>query len=404
MRKLTCALFVGVLAFAFALPAIAADVSFYGDARMVTMWHKDSKETANLPASAGLSTTQTDLGAPRFARGGFDDDTDIEFGLDRTTSRFGLRASEGPISFNVELRPEPAGGVRIRHWYGAWNFGPGSLIVGQTWLPDSYGPLTSCCQGGGNGPFFGDLGGSGRAPQIALWMPIEGLGGMLRVALSNPVGSAAGVLGAAPAGFVKDMDATLPKVVASLSMTFGPAKLFVAGGYNWTEEVFTDLTTGAETSYDVNSWYTGLSGSVRFGPFDLGGAFWLAQNANEYGWAGVTSGPYVGYGLQPILVGTSVEDADFMGYGLRGQFHLSPMIFFEAGYFALNTERKAAVGTTDDENDQAFLYLRASIQLIKNMWIEPEIGKYDFKDRIISGVSIDEGDTVYGGLYWRIAF
>ena len=62
----------------------------------------------------------------------------------------------------------------MRHWYGSYDMGFGTFILGQTWTP-TFNPICNECLLGGGGFLdgFGDMGGSARRPGMQLHMPIK---------------------------------------------------------------------------------------------------------------------------------------------------------------------------------------------------------------------------------------
>jgi hypothetical protein len=384
MRKL----FILAVAVAFvvtALPAMAAErtVSMYGDVRMATFVHKDSRETNVVGAAAALSTT----GFPGRSPSALFSDTDTEWALDTTLSRWGFRVVDGDLSANVEIRSNVAS--YFRHWYGAWNFGVGSLIVGQTWAPDANGAILDCCQGAGYGGNFGDLGGSSRVQQIALWFPIQAVGGTLKIAGVAPFVSN-------NTGFAGDTDTSMPKLVGAMDFVFGPVKLYLTAGWN----SFDVVNNATDKEYSVDSSYYGGSIVFNTGPITLKGALWGAKNAYEYGF-GNSSG--LGYYATYWAATDSILDADFMGWALFGGYKFTDMVSLNIGYARISSDLDYP-GTRSDEDDSAFWYVRLPITLAKGVVIAPEVGKYDYKDRLVNNVRTEEGDTKYYGAYWHISF
>ncbi len=403
MRKLMFSLMVAALAIAVAMPASAApEISLYGDARMQTFWWRDSAETANLnlgDIGEWWGANQVGIGQPHKAASTARSDTDMEMGMDVVTTRVGVRAKEGPISFNVEMRPKNDGAVRLRHWYGTWDFGAGSLLIGQTWTPDVDGMVTTdFMQGGGSSAFFGDQPECLRQPQLALWFPVPSVGGLLKIAFMSPTAWETKRLFGA-----NDYDVAFPKVISSFRFTMGPATIVMTGGYQSYKEVWDTVTT--DRSETITAYQFGISPRVDFGPFNLSGSIWFGQNMNEYGWAGGSQAYSTGFGFSPIMVGGNVEDSDWWGYAVVGKFKLTPMVTIVGGYSQISCKRTAAIaGVGDDEDTQGLMYLTIPIQIVKNLWINPEFGRLDWKDRKVNGVTTDEGNSIYGGVYWRIAF
>lgn len=112
MKKLFVLLTAAVLAVAFTVPAMAADWSFYGSSRVYTGWMDDSKEVAGL--------------------GGEVDDADLSWNQ-QTNARIGANVKAGALGGNFEYGHSST--VNLRKLFGTWNFGAGTLLVGQDYTP-----------------------------------------------------------------------------------------------------------------------------------------------------------------------------------------------------------------------------------------------------------------------------
>jgi hypothetical protein len=148
MKKLSVVFVALTIVFAFSVAAMAAQaliyselerlptpptksVEIYGSVRVGTYWITSDKEI-NSPAS---------LTSPS-GRGQNFDDSDLLWQLDEGATRFGVRFKSGKIGGNVEIRPRDQNANSysgtngmVRHWYGNYDMGFGTLIVGQTYTP-----------------------------------------------------------------------------------------------------------------------------------------------------------------------------------------------------------------------------------------------------------------------------
>ena len=80
------------------------------------------------------------------------------------------------------------------------------------------------------------------------------------------------------------------------------------------------------------------------------------------------------------------------------EYQVTEMLAFEAGYGGVSFEDDVSGADTDEA--RAY-YLQARIQLAKNVWVTPEIGKLDFME---DSAGKDEGDVTYYGAQWKINF
>jgi hypothetical protein len=356
MKKLLVLLAAVAFVVAFTVPAMSADWGFYGSARMATFMNSVSEE-----ASAT----------------GYDDD-DLTWKL-QGNSRLGAKVKAGDIGGRVELGlfDGPTGykvkeQVRTRLIYGTWNFGGGTLLVGQTYTPVNmfysnqvWGEDTDMlCFGG----VFG-----GRNPAIQLSF------GSFKVALVKPV-AAGNVIGT-----TVDTDTTLPKIEAAYNLKAGPVALALQLGYNTYDEV-----DAADKEESIDSYFFGVGFNVGLGAAYVKGNVYIGQNLAQYGlWqAGNASATYSA---------GEVIDNDSTGYLLVVGFKASDTIKLELGYGSNQHDR-------DDfktEDDTSAYYAQATINLAKGCFIVPEIGMVDYGD---SSTGADQGDQSYFGAKWQINF
>jgi hypothetical protein len=348
MRKLLVLLSAVAFVVAFTVPAMAADWGFYGSARMATFINDVTPAGAN-PIS----------------------DDDLQWDL-QGNSRIGANVKAGAIGGRFEYGSTP----QRRLLYGTWNFGGGTLELGQDYTPLFY--LVSNQVGAGDNDLV-NFGGiySGRQPMIQLAM------GPLKIALVKP--AAAG--GVTP---YTDEDTTMPKLEVAYSFKAGPVSLKPMLGYaSYDEE---DQATGRSESID--SMILALGFSAGFGPAYVKGSVYMGTNVADYGFLQDADG---GAGW----TGTEVADNDSMGYQLIVGFKASDMITIEGGFGSVESELDLP-GTWEDT--ATAYYINATINLAKGCFIVPEIGLLDHEDQIVNGVKTEQGDTSYFGAKWQINF
>lgn len=362
MKRLFVLMVAAALVVGCVLPAMAADkeVTFYGRADFNTFWNKDSKEQAPAPNTYS--------------------DGDLQWSMERSVSRFGARFKAGDISGNVELRPRNNGtsGDYVRHWYGAWNFGSGTLVVGQTWVP-TFQAIHGCCQEGGNSLLWGDMVSTARTPGIQLWFPLSF--GTLKIAGLEINTPAANVVTGAT-----DFDTTLPKLEFSLDINkMGPVGLTFFGGYN----TYSEVVTATDKEYDVDAWLLGGKVVAGFGPLTFKGLIWAAENTREYGLAAGGHGNPWAATYQAAT--DSMADSETFAFALAAIFKATDMVSAEIGFARAKHEISISGQDKNEDVDQYF-YLSVPINVAKGVLIVPEIYKYDYKDRTTNGVTADEGD------------
>jgi hypothetical protein len=356
MRKLLVLLSAVALMVAFTVPAIAADksVSFYGRVWMDTFIEDYSKEKTGL---------------------GFDDSEllwDVE---GNGTSRFGAKFKWDSMSANVEIRPSNTS--VYRQWWGAWNFGAGSLLVGHTWsLLYINTAICGQCEAGGSSGQLGNWVGTLRQPQVRLTV------GSLAVALEKPY--SVGTLSLA------DKDFTLPRLTATYALKLGSIGLVPFLGWQSYDEV-----DAADKSYGVDGMVYGITARMPVGPGYVNAQVWMSKNDANWG-----NYYHNGFG-GAVLSGTTIKDEDGMGYTLVAGMMLSDTMKFEVGYG--HNEYELDLPGTYEDTSNAY-YAQLEIKLAKGFTVTPEFGKVDDDEKITNGVVSKEGDLTYYGAVWKIHF
>jgi len=349
MKKLFV-LFVAVALVGFTVPAVAAEWSFYGSARMTTFW--------------------SDIDAGDV---GVDDD-----GLtwaQQGNSRIGARVKGETVSGRFEYGT----GINLRVLWGAWDFGSGRILLGQTYTPVN---MFYSNQVFGSDSDMLDVGGlyGGRHAEISLKM------GGFEIALVNPQSPTD--ITATGDG---DGDIRLPKIEAAYAFSTDAFNVkAVAGWQSYEVENSTDAGT-----YDVDSWVVGLGGGANFGPAYVNANVWTAQNYTNYGlpsW-NLPSSPG-----GAAIIGGDIEDSDSWGWLLVVGFKASDMLSFEAGYGNVRHELDVS-GSNEDIS--AVIYVQSSITIAPGFFIVPELGFYDFDE---NGAGVDVGDMTYFGAKWQMNF
>lgn len=180
-----------------------------------------------------------------------------------------------------------------------------------------------------------------------------------------------------------NIDTIMPKIEVSYDFTAGPVGVGVFGGMNTYDEVD---ATDQDTSIDSN--LMGIRANVAFGRYLCKAGTYFGTNLGTYGFAG---------GGKPTYT-AELNDSHDMGYFLVAVFKASDTLSVQAGYGYSEREVDLAGPKTDDG---AAYYVQAKIDFAKNIWVVPEIGKFDYKD---NAAGMDEGDQTYFGAKWEIRF
>ncbi|HUT69106.1 MAG TPA: hypothetical protein VMW89_00395 [Desulfatiglandales bacterium] len=351
MRKLFILFAAVAFVFAFTAPA-KADVNFSG----YVAFHTYMVDVANVAPAK--------------------DSSDLDWTMDRTCSRLTINFKEGPVSAVYEIRPNV--GSYVRHWFASWNFGAGTLGIGQFWTPE-FSCISSAMYGCGALDVL-DPACSVRIPFVQLQF------GSLKIAAGEP--SVVMPTGIVAAGY-NDTETSLPKLMVSYDLNVAMVGLKLFGGYNSVDarNSTTDQTQG------IDSYVVGLTASMGFGPLSVKAQVWQGSNPVEYG-AGAP-------GFAAAWNGTAVVDASCLWYGLDLAYKVSDMITVTAGYMTGQSESDAP-GTNEDP--ATTYHVNATITLAKGVTITPEYMVYDQDDVTNAGVKTEEASQSVMGVYWKIAF
>jgi hypothetical protein len=406
MKKLfvlAVALIVGV---AFALPAAAQDKaewSWYGQARMWTAWEKVDEETI----VGGAAGSKARAWNPGFGLPTQDDKT-IDWQL-QTNARLGVNVKWGNVGGTVEFGNggTPVNGsadvaATFRQFFGTWNFGPGTLIVGKTVTPYFFLVSGLCGPGGGecNGIGFGSIY-AGRRAQLTLQM------GGLKVGLVEPetrflplddetlapIATRAGAVGTV------DIDYKMPRIEASYQFNLGPAGLFVGGLYNNYDVEYGSPLGLREIS--SKSWALGIGARTAFGPFYANATGQYGKNVGE---SGILQNLLLTRMVTDVLTGEE-EDSDYMAGQLVLGFKVMDSLAFEGGVVWNKSETDFLGGGGSVEQSQWVYYVQAQWSPAKNVFIVPEFGIIDNGDLKVTGdPDLDLGKVTWFGVKWQINF
>ena len=355
MKKIVVLFSLVALVSAFSVHVSAAEWSLYGNARMSTFYTDKSEELSPDAYYPGNGL-------------GFDDQ-DLTWRL-QGNSRIGAKIQSG----NIRGQFEYGTGVNLRLLYGAWDFGKGELLVGRDYTPTearlSHQVFLSDNRMRGFGALFS------RKDMVQLTF------NNLDIAFVKPeTGNIDGLDG-------DDFDTILPMIEAAYRISYRNFSGKVFGGYNTF-----DIVDDEDNEYDIDTYLVAMCGGVNFGPAILKGVLYYGKNLG-------LSGQPIAADSTPNYIAADDDVADNTGYGymIGVEYQLNEMFTFEAGYGGVAFEDDVSGADTDEA--RAY-YLQARIQLAKNVWITPEIGRLDFME---DSDGKDEGDVIYYGAQWKINF
>jgi hypothetical protein len=370
MKKIT--LFLACLAafamvFGFTITSAMADTDLYGSVRFRTYWVDKDKDFSG----TGYS----------------DEDLDWRIGY---LSRWGVNYQSGDVRGKLELDTRDGdqdegsaelGDIRVRHFYGEWDFGAGKLLIGQTFNPYTF-------YNSGFGYYSGGLqrfGGMGldyfRTSQIRLTFGNFVLAFMTPDTGTDPGGTA---------GLIADTDTTIPRIEARYTLKLDPVTLDFVGGYQTY-----DVVDANDDDESVDSYVAGINAKANFGPAYVTAAATYRQNGDQYGvWTVVDE--------SAVWENNDMCDAEAWGLQLTLGYKISDTIKVEAAYSQVQAENDDQA--LKNEDDARAYGLLCNIKLAPGVSVQPELIFQDEQDRYDNGVKTEEGDATIFGVFWMINF
>lgn len=331
----------------------AADWNFYGQARVSTFYEK----VDNNIFKGGANTKE-------FAE------------VLQGNARIGARVK---VSDAVSGRFEYGayqGNANVRLLYGEWNFGAGTLIVGQAYTP--FLVVTGQVYNSGainmgdtNMAYYGTMY-SGREAQIGLK-----IGGLYLAAVSPET--------------TLDKGANNPTTEVKLPEIHGR---YVFKGQTWQFQILGgagrfDVKEGNNEG-SVTSFIAGVAGRIVMGRAYITGGGWTGENP------GMLIDTYVSPTLTGLANwdGTKVTDNEGAGAHVSAGYVINKMFKVEGGYGYVQTELDSAGAT---KNDAEVYYFQTTISLAPGVMVVPEVGVIDYKQA-------GELRATYFGMKWQIDF
>ncbi|MCG8687745.1 MAG: hypothetical protein MI892_22905 [Desulfobacterales bacterium] len=334
---------ISVLCFGFTNGAFAADWQFYGAASVNTFW------------------SDSDL-----------NDT-TQFSLDLNAADIGAEVSVSDSLMGAFEYTTEDGNVSLTHLYGEWNFGSGSLLVGQAEVPAFLGISEQAYDGDRALEGLGEFNPGERA--------------VIRLAFGDfEIAAVEPDIQVDTAGGLDDSltEVKIPAIHAKYTFSGDTLNAGIAGAY-------------ASFDYDdesVTSYVALVSVDATVNRFRMAVQAWFGQNVGNIAPQDTRGDFEDGYA---IYEGGQIEDVDAWGAALVVQMVLNDTFSFEAGYGYVDLDYgDAALYGSDDDKVQTY-YLNMPITLAEGVQIVPEIGVIDYYET-------GQDEITYGGAKWQIEF
>lgn len=382
MKKAYIYLFVAGLIFTLSAPVMAEDKTV--EERLKAL--EDTIGTWSFYGKAQLSTFYNDYnGEDRY--GNSVDDEDLRWDS-ACNAWLGANWKKDKLSANFELgldddfNGEGGTGVRTRTMYGAYDFGPGSIIIGQDWTPLNVVVYS-------NQVVLDDLDLIGYGTIWEVWSPQVKLRmkNGLEVALVEEDGSA-DITGAD----TYDVDVLMPKIEFLYHHNGGKYFADVFGGYFAYK--IEDVTAGGTNYGDetIQAWAIGVGGGLNLDPAYVKASVYLSQNEINLGMMHTDAG-----GAKIDSTGDLVNENGLGALVVAGMKIDKYTVEAGVGYVCSEYDESGS-----ERNDAMSAYINATIPIYGTFSIVPEVGMFNYLDG--PDGEDEHKDTTYFGAKWQLSF
>jgi hypothetical protein len=376
MKKLLVILIV----LGLAAPALAQpQVTTYGSLRPHLSYVSLSQDFVGGPALDGTINTA----------GGTFRDEGVLLNISQST-RAGFRAkmsdsTSAVLEFWIRSGDANATNVGTRLFFGDWNFGPGSLRVGQDH------PVATFL---GYSNMFGAPTGGGDGNMLGMGLPYASRNPLIRLDIAGASLALVQNSGVPVLGF-EDADRWLPRIEAAY--VFRTPVIAIRPILAYQNFRVENRAPGGDDR-SIESYMAGLGVSLTLGPAFVKATGTWGQNVGNMA---MGQAALVGGGL---TTATGVDDAETYTGTLVAGFNVSPTFFIEAGVGYANTKVDAAPGV-EVKSDGFIVYLQTPITLARGFQLIPEVGQLDRGDLKVSGQpDLAQGRSTYASAIFKIDF
>ena len=302
-----------------------------------------------------------------------DDDVDFDQNL-HSNARIGANVvASDEIGGRFEYGTSN-GSANIRLLYGMWNFGKGTLLVGQNYTPIECHMISAITYKDDGALLSVGIPYESRLPMVQIKM------GNLTLAAVQPYNvNALGVT-------ERDIDTYIPKLEAAYNVKADNINITLFGGTN----IF-KVEDENEHNYEIYSGIAGVRALATIDALYINGCLFGALNAGDYGFRFDGGADH-----SEIKDGDVENSTTFGGTGVMG-YKLSDKMVVEGGASYVQHD----VDSAKDPDGTMLLYAQVRLFPHPSVCIVPEIGYIDYMD---DASGADEGALMYAGAKWQINF
>ncbi len=414
MKKFTIFTIVALLAVALIVPQVmaASKVTPYG-----RMWFDTFSVDWDKNSGAGNAANANTLGLANGAYNPNFDEQDLLW-TDVGYSMIGFNFKAADFTAKVEMNNT----VGQRHWYGSYNFGMGSILIGHTWDIGYLSCIPATNADAGQIPWVhkgGVPATQAREAQIRLSFPTSF--GHFMFAMQTPQTTAPDTnataaqidyLGAALGSTVpNDYETSIPSLrLRWATKPLGPLVFVLFAGYNTFEAVWSPTAATQEMRFDIDS--TVLSGQAiaSFGPITAKLLLAKSENAENYSVTGANLGVSAVYNWgafiyrNPTTGAFTLHDSDLKTWMAELTYRATKNISVKIIY-GEDDETLDYPGMSFGWETSAWGVI-VPITIVPGFQVIPQFQKVDLGTRNINGVDAlkDAGEATMVGIQWRFTF
>ncbi|MBU0993621.1 MAG: hypothetical protein KJ737_14085 [Proteobacteria bacterium] len=336
-----------------------AEWGLYGHARMATWYNMEDED---LSASG-------------------EDDVDFSEWL-QTNARIGANVTTGDVNGRFEYGTS-GGNANIRLLYGSWNFGKGTLLVGQNYTPLDCHMMSNRVYGEDDGFLTIGCPYEGRLAQIQVII------GDLTIAAISP--SNTNDLGVDEENGTVDIDTYIPKLEVAYNIKQDNVMATVYGGFNAYKVGYTPTGSTNQHDYELYSGIVGARCMANIGDSYVNVCLFYVMNAANYGFK------FDGNADAAEIKDGDVENSASLGGALVIGSKIDDKMAIEAGAGYVQHD----VDSAKDPDGTLAVYAQLRYTPIPAVCMVPEVGYVDNMD---DETGATEGSKIYVGAKWQINF